>query len=497
MVEVDDCPRIDKEIEITTTWGFPESIDPDTVIFFGENDFALTLESDAKTKKPVLCKSLQQKVSVYNTLGSGLDADCLAKIERFYPKPDYREILVHERGNSKRNTQKTTKQVPGYTTKKNEKLGLGSTGGSNKRSDSISGESKHSTTSPRSDVSSTRPVSKNVPKPTTLPTSPVGTKRAPSSPTASHMKAPKQEPVDFPATTTYQDLGLTDHTGAYPCIYCGLTFMTMNELKTHCVEQHKTNKPFRCKFCVKCFRNSRQLLLHTFTHTGEKHYSCLYCPQMFRQPGHKNNHMRISHGDSFPYKCDQNKSRDQNMSRDQNKSCEEQEKCGAVFSTSLELTRHNKEKHVVRTTRCRACTVTFGNHTLYKEHQCPKKDRKLNCGACGEKFYRMADVLHHAKFCKYVDPTEVTCEKCGTTFPSAAKCSVHKTYLCTGEPIVPVKENKVGELLDKVKEEMVDYEEESIAPQVGVGTPLPQALSELEQPEIEAELKVVIVDDQS
>ena len=93
MVEVDDCPKIDKEIEITTTWGYPESIDPDTVIFFGESDFALTLESDAKTKKPVLCKSLQQKVSVYNTLGSGLDADCLAKIERFYPKPDYREIL--------------------------------------------------------------------------------------------------------------------------------------------------------------------------------------------------------------------------------------------------------------------------------------------------------------------------------------------------------------------------------------------------------------------
>ena len=206
--------------------------------------------------------------------------------------------------------------------------------------------------------------------------------------------------------------------------------------------------------------------------------------------------MRISHGDSFPYKCsqdksrgdqnksrDQDKSRDQGKSRDQDKSGGEQEKCGAEFSTSLELTRHNKEKHVVRTTRCRACTVTFGTHTLYKEHQCPKKDRKLNCGACGEKFYRMADVLHHAKFCKYVDPTEVTCEKCGTTFPNAAKCSVHKTYLCTGEPIVPVKENKIGELLGTVKEEMVDYEEESSAPP--------------EQPEIEAELKVVIVEDQS
>ena len=31
----------------------------------------------------------------------------------------------------------------------------------------------------------------------------------------------------------------------------------------------------------------------------------------------------------------------------------------------------------------------------------------------------------------------MTCEKCGSVFPSAAKCSVHKTYLCTGELITP------------------------------------------------------------
>jgi hypothetical protein len=93
MGELEDCPKIDNEVEISTTWGFPESIDPETVIFLDENDFALTLESDAKTKKAVLCKSMQQKTLLYNTLGNVLDADCLAKIERFYPKPDYREIL--------------------------------------------------------------------------------------------------------------------------------------------------------------------------------------------------------------------------------------------------------------------------------------------------------------------------------------------------------------------------------------------------------------------
>ena len=86
-----DIIKIDNEVEVATTWGFPESIDPANVLFFGNNDFALTLESDAKTKKSVLCKAKQHK-TVY-TLGNSLNSACYNKIERFYPKPDYKEIL--------------------------------------------------------------------------------------------------------------------------------------------------------------------------------------------------------------------------------------------------------------------------------------------------------------------------------------------------------------------------------------------------------------------
>ena len=88
---VQDVLKIDNEVEVSTTWGFPESVDPSTVIFLGDTDFALTLESDAKTKKSVTCKAKQHK-AVY-TLGNSLDLACFNRIERFYPKPDYREIL--------------------------------------------------------------------------------------------------------------------------------------------------------------------------------------------------------------------------------------------------------------------------------------------------------------------------------------------------------------------------------------------------------------------
>lgn len=91
MVETADSMKVECEIEVNTTWGYPESVDPETVIFFGEDEFALSLESDAKTKKPVLCKSFQK--SSVHTFGNFLNDDCFAKIDRFYPKPDYREIL--------------------------------------------------------------------------------------------------------------------------------------------------------------------------------------------------------------------------------------------------------------------------------------------------------------------------------------------------------------------------------------------------------------------
>ena len=42
--------------------------------------------------------------------------------------------------------------------------------------------------------------------------------------------------------------------------------------------------------------------------------------------------------------------------------------------------------------------------TQLESHVCTMKNRekKFNCGACGEKFYRLANLVNHAKFCKLV-----------------------------------------------------------------------------------------------
>ena len=212
---------------------------------------------------------------------------------------------------------------------------------------------------------------------------------APSSPTKQPTTlppTPSPHPPESPASTkettpatTYEDLGLTDSSGAYPCNNCSRTFATLIEMSRHCSDDHGIKKAFKCKICSKCFHNSRGLLLHTFIHTGEKHYKCLHCPLTFRQPGHRNDHMKKAHADELPYKC---------------------EHCDKAFKRRLFLTNHVKEEHSVQKVKCNSCLVSFTNASQLKHHICTKRERKFKCGSCGEKFLKMANVMHHAKFCK-------------------------------------------------------------------------------------------------
>ena len=192
---------------------------------------------------------------------------------------------------------------------------------------------------------------------------------------------PSQLPAspDLSHVTTYKDLELTDPSGAYLCGHCSRTFGTVSEMTNHCLEIHGLKKPFTCKICSKCFHNSRDLLLHTFVHTGEKNYKCFHCSVKFRQPKHRNGHMQKMHGDYFPYKC---------------------EHCGMPFQRRTSLTAHSREVHGPKKVTCTLCSAKFTTSAQLRDHICTRKERKMQCGACGEKFCRMADVLHHARFCR-------------------------------------------------------------------------------------------------
>ena len=66
--------------------------------------------------------------------------------------------------------------------------------------------------------------------------------------------------------------------------------------------------PYKCKWCDKCFGNSKTLRIHKGVHTGEKPYECKQCGKCFTKSGKLKTHGR-SHTPKRSGKYSQRKAR--------------------------------------------------------------------------------------------------------------------------------------------------------------------------------------------
>lgn len=84
----------------------------------------------------------------------------------------------------------------------------------------------------------------------------------------------------------------------YKCEFCGRFFRQWGDLKYHVTSLHSNTKMFQCEYCGKDFARKYSLVVHRRIHTGEKNYICEYCTKTFRAASYLQNHRRIHTGNN-------------------------------------------------------------------------------------------------------------------------------------------------------------------------------------------------------
>lgn len=85
----------------------------------------------------------------------------------------------------------------------------------------------------------------------------------------------------------------------YKCEFCGRHFRQWGDLKYHCISIHSEEKNYQCEYCGKDFARKYSLIVHRRIHTGEKNYKCEFCGKSFRASSYLQNHRRIHTGMSL------------------------------------------------------------------------------------------------------------------------------------------------------------------------------------------------------
>lgn len=107
-------------------------------------------------------------------------------------------------------------------------------------------------------------------------------------------------------------------------------------------------RPFKCSYCEKFYKDLSYLKVHERIHTGEKPYKCNECGKCFAQSGNLVTHKKI-HNCDRPHKCDQ---------------------CDKSFKRLDELKRHKMRLHTAgeRSYKCSHCDIAFIVSSELKTH---------------------------------------------------------------------------------------------------------------------------------
>ncbi|KAM7345293.1 uncharacterized protein ACRADG_011658 [Cochliomyia hominivorax] len=81
----------------------------------------------------------------------------------------------------------------------------------------------------------------------------------------------------------------------YPCSLCKHVAYTAKTLRNHVYYMHEKSYDHKCTICEKAFKTSKALREHLATHTGDKLYTCNFCPKAYNSFSNLVSHRKKLH----------------------------------------------------------------------------------------------------------------------------------------------------------------------------------------------------------
>jgi len=209
------------------------------------------------------------------------------------------------------------------------------------------------------------------------------------------------------------------------CYICDKHFFHSKYLKAHMLEEHNTEKNFKCKVCDYTAALASSIKAHEKTHAWEEKnkVSCHVCGKVYNDNGYLDFHMKHVHGEKEAVKCDQ---------------------CGATFKSEKYLSTHINTIHCEDSrVHCDHCGLQVRRKRL-KTHQLTHAEPTFKCEICGQFLHSKSSWKAHVNAHK----KSFGCEECGLSFKARRSLKLHimKIHDLGLKPskFVPKKQNREG-----------------------------------------------------
>jgi KRAB domain-containing zinc finger protein len=177
----------------------------------------------------------------------------------------------------------------------------------------------------------------------------------------------------------------------HACLICDFSAKTVSHinrhiLETHFMQQFEAEKLFVCTVCNKRFDGQRDLVRHTFTHTGEGMWKCGECEYSCAQKYRLESHMCAVH--ELPKQDNAKKSEKNDLFICDN--------CNYFTRDKSSLIAHIKRHIGHKSYECPECSYRSTSGGDLRKHRTIHSDeRPFVCDRCSKTFKRRSHLIIH------------------------------------------------------------------------------------------------------